>query len=964
MRAARKWLLSVVGTILVVTAAADPPVGAAQQPRISPEASRPTTRQAPTRPASPPIQLERRAPQRPPQPGPQRPDAGGVAQDPRTTRPRPDDPRVTPGRPRPNNDDVQPDPRQTGPGDSRADPGRRPRPDAGRDETPCVVPELRALGDAAAVLKRRGFVLGSVNRVASARYPTGRVISQSPSAGTALSCGSRVDITVAEQVADPDGQGPKPCRTRVPDLVDDAFAEATQQIAGARLRVGRAARTESTRREGTILRQHPDRGTVVECNAPVDLWVAVPPPQEPQPPPCTTRVPDVVSNMYAEATQQIAGARLRVGRAVRAESTRREGTILRQHPDRGTVVDCGAGVDIWVAVPPPPPPSAETDQCRTRVPNLLDAWHEDVAAQVERARLRLGRATRAESTARPGTVVRQWPNAGTVVECNTPVEVSIAVPPPPPPEPPRPEPPRCPTIAVPPLAGQNPKAAVALLEGRGLNVGSVFNRESTGPAGLVIDQWPVGGSMVPCNTNVNLWVSVPPPPPQLVRVPALEGIDQAAAEQRLKDAGLRLGNAGRRPSEAAEHSVVGQSPVAGTLVPPSSPVQIWLASAPPPTVPDLRGLDRAGAASALATARLRLGLVTDRQSEEAAGTVVAQAPAAGTVARAGGAVDVSLAVPVQVVVPGVLGRREFEASSVLREHRLRPGEIKFRESAEPRGTVLEQVPEAGRQVTVNSEVALWLATPRRVLVPDLRGRSQRDATERLRAVGLVVGHSSEQMARAPRGTVLAQQPAANEQVDVGTAVSLSLAVPPPVVAPPIVQPPPPSTPPVAAPPVAPPPVAPPPVAQPVTVRVPLVVGTSMAKAFAALQAAGLRPGSLSEIRAFASAGTITTQFPAAGTEVQPGAPVDLVVAVPLGLTPWAFAGIGIGLALAAAGSLARRIRSRRPSVPPVFSFAPQADPGEQSVSAESGELTDCAFTIEAHVDRGAQTFDMSSRRAA
>ena len=149
-----------------------------------------------------------------------------------------------------------------------------------------------------------------------------------------------------------------------------------------------------------------------------------------------------------------------------------------------------------------------------------------------------------------------------------------------------------------------------------------------------------------------------------------------------------------------------------------------------------------------------------------------------------------------------------------------------------------------------------------------------------------------------------------------------------------------------------------------TVRVPLVVGTSMAKAFAALQAAGLRPGSLSEIRAFASAGTITTQFPAAGTEVQPGAPVDLVVTVPLGLTPWALAGIGIGLALAAAGSLARRIRSRRPSVPPVFSFAPQADPGEQSVSAESGRLTDSAFTIEAHVDRGVQTLDMSSRRAA
>jgi beta-lactam-binding protein with PASTA domain len=702
-----------------------------------------------------------------------------------------------------------------------------------------------------------------------------------------------VDITVAEQVADPDGQGPKPCRTRVPDLIDDAFAEATQQIARAQLRVGRAVRTESTRREGTI---------------------------------------------------------------------------LRQQPDRGTVVDCGAGVDVWVAVPPPSP---EID-CRTRVPNLLDTWHEDIAAQIQRARLRLGRAYRAESTARAGTVVRQSPTVGTVVECNTPIEVWIAVPPPPRPEPPRPEPPRpepprpepprpepprCPTIAVPPLAGQNPKAAIALLEGRGLNAGSMFNRESSGPAGLVIDQWPVGGAMVQCNTAINLWVSVAPPPPQLVRVPALEGIDQPAAEQRLKDAGLRLGSVGRRPSEAAEHSVVGQSPVAGTLVPPSSAVQIWLASAPPATVPDLRGLDRAGAASALATARLRLGLVTDRQSEEAAGTVIAQSPAAGTAARAGMAVDVSLAVAVQVEVPGVLGRREFEASSLLRERRLRPGEIRFRESAEPRGTVLEQVPEAGRQVAVNTPVALWLATPRRVLVPDLRGRSQRDATERLRAVGLVVGSTGEQTAGAPRGTVLAQQPAANDQVDVGTAVSLVLAVPPPVVAaPPVVQPP---TTPVAT-----PPAAPVPPAQPVTVRVPLVVGTNMTQAFAALQAAGLRPGSLSQIRTFASAETITTQFPSAGTEVQPGTQIDLIVAVPFGLPPWTFVSIGIGLALTAAGSLVRRLRNRPPSVPPVFSFAPLADPGEQSVTAESGPLTGSAFTIETHVDRGVQTLDMSSRLAA
>ncbi len=126
MRAASRWLLSVVGTVLVVLAVGDPPVRATQQPRTSPEPSRPTTRQAPARPAPPPIQLERRVPQRPPQPGPQRPDAGGVAQDPRTTRPRPDDQLPNPGRvqPSPGGTSDGPSTGQTRRGGSTTDPGR------------------------------------------------------------------------------------------------------------------------------------------------------------------------------------------------------------------------------------------------------------------------------------------------------------------------------------------------------------------------------------------------------------------------------------------------------------------------------------------------------------------------------------------------------------------------------------------------------------------------------------------------------------------------------------------------------------------------------------------------------------------------------------------------------------------------------------------------------------------------
>ena len=139
-------------------------------------------------------------------------------------------------------------------------------------------------------------------------------------------------------------------------------------------------------------------------------------------------------------------------------------------------------------------------------------------------------------------------------------------------------------------------------------------------------------------------------------------------------------------------------------------------------------------------------------------------PPAGTLARLNTPVQVWLAVPVPIEVPGVVGRREADAAAMLRDRRLRVGSVRPRESAEPRGVVVEQAPQAGQRVGAQTAVDLWIATPRRIQVPDLRGRNRADAIDAIRRAGLTVGPALEREGPEPQGTVADQQPAAGVEL--------------------------------------------------------------------------------------------------------------------------------------------------------------------------------------------------------
>jgi len=784
-------------------------------------------------------------------------------------------------------------------------PQQPPPPAVGIHQPPCVVPYLEDFADARTVLGGRNLRLGDVKYVESDRRP-GTVLDQSPKPRAQVRCGSEVNVVVATRPRQP--PPPPPCR--VPDLLEDHEKTLEPQLAREKLRLGSVQGIESDQRAGTVVRQAPSRGADVRCGSAVDVWIAIPVRYPDPPPPCS--VPDLLNDPEATVEPQLAREKLRPGRINTIESDQRAGTVVRQAPARGVEVKCGSQVDVWIAVPFPPKPDPPIVDCR--VPDLIEDSEPSIEPQLARAKLYLGNVTGQESNQRPGTVVRQLPPRGTTVKCESRVDVWIAVPPKPKPDPPKPDPPRPDPPKPDPPKPDPPK--------------------------------PDPPKHDP-----------PPPAPVRIVVPRLEGRDQMAATRMLEAVGLHVGEVGRQPSDGPRDTVVQQSPVAGTPVQPGAPVQIWLAAPRPATVPELRGRDRAGAAEALTSARLVLGEIGERPSDDPSGTVVGQSPSAGTVVRPGLPVQVWFAVPIPIEVPVLVGRREADAAALLRDSRLRAGEIRFRESIEPRGVVVDQAPQAGRRVNADSTVDLWVAMPRRTLVPDVRGRSQRAAADALRQAGLVVGDVRERESQASRGTVTDQQPVPGVQVEAGTAVSLSIASPVVAAAPP---PPPPSPPP--APPVQP--------SRPALVRVPAVVDMPLTRAFVVLQDAGLRPGRISEIRATTTAGTVTTQFPAAGTDASPGAQVDLIVAVSMGVAPWFMSqwilgGLGLGLMVAVAGSLMRtKTKTGRESTPPSVSFAPHADAGVQSTVSEDGVLTRSEFRLESRPDKGIQALHGPDRLVA
>jgi len=165
----------------------------------------------------------------------------------------------------------------------------------------------------------------------------------------------------------------------------------------------------------------------------------------------------------------------------------------------------------------------------------------------------------------------------------------------------------------------------------------------TAPAGVVVWQDPPPDVVAPEGTKIVLVSSAGPP---RIPVPDVSNLDAGLAQSLVGAAGLVVTQVESVQAAAAAPGLAMMTrPPAGTALAPGAGLTIVVSrGAPTIPIPDLLGMASADARTRLETEGLQLGTVTRRRTSDASpGTVVAQSPAAGTLAAPGTVIDIVVA---------------------------------------------------------------------------------------------------------------------------------------------------------------------------------------------------------------------------------------------------------------------------------------------------------------------------------
>jgi beta-lactam-binding protein with PASTA domain len=224
-----------------------------------------------------------------------------------------------------------------------------------------------------------------------------------------------------------------------------------------------------------------------------------------------------------------------------------------------------------------------------------------------------------------------------------------------------------------------------------------------------------------------------------------------------------------------------------------------------------------------------------------AGTVLRQAPSAGSHVKPTAAVTIFVAgARPTTIVPRLVGLRTGKGEAILVRVRLKLGSVA--PGMDPKATIKSQVPAAGSNRPQGTPVDVVLA-PRMVRIPDLHGHTPPGAEKILHAYGLVLGNVQPKVHSKAR--IASQLPEAGQRRPRGTVVDVVLARR--------------------------------------QVNVPKLRGLSVQHADKVLTACSLKLGPLPP--GLAPNEHITGQVPAAHTRRPPGTVVTLILVAPKAKTP-------------------------------------------------------------------------------
>ncbi|MEW1951567.1 Stk1 family PASTA domain-containing Ser/Thr kinase [Pseudarthrobacter sp902506025] len=259
-------------------------------------------------------------------------------------------------------------------------------------------------------------------------------------------------------------------------------------------------------------------------------------------------------------------------------------------------------------------------------------------------------------------------------------------------------------------------------------------------------------------------------------VPAVANKTVAQAQQLLNGVGFRSTTSDVFDDDVPTGLVVGSEPAAGTEIRKFQPVSLLVSKGPQLfPLPPLTGGTLDAAKSALNAAEMALGTVTEKFDEEAAaGTVLSQDPAAGTPARHGTPVGLTVSKgPQPIAVPSVVGKAEDDAVAAIEAAGLTaevaPDQVFDRNV--PEGAVVSQSPANGTLTRGGTVTVTISKGPKMVAVPSFIGKQASEARKALEALGFQVRVNN--ILGGFFGTVRDQSPV-DREVPEGSVVTITV----------------------------------------------------------------------------------------------------------------------------------------------------------------------------------------------
>jgi serine/threonine-protein kinase len=196
-------------------------------------------------------------------------------------------------------------------------------------------------------------------------------------------------------------------------------------------------------------------------------------------------------------------------------------------------------------------------------------------------------------------------------------------------------------------------------------------------------------------------------------------------------------------------------------------------------VPDVIGVQVTDAVNRVQAAGFKVE-TKNETSERPAGTVFDQTPAGNTNAEEGSTVLLRVSSGLgQAPVPGVVGRTQAAAESLLKNAGFVPNVTPLADPVVPAGQVIRQSPEANVQADKGSVVELVVSSgPAQVTIPDVEGQDAATASNTLGQLKLQMQTRQESSPSVPIGIVISTNPSAGTEVREGSTVTLVVSTGP------------------------------------------------------------------------------------------------------------------------------------------------------------------------------------------